>query len=414
LTVETRAAPSPPVRERPRTADRVRTRSIRVAHIVTNFTAGAGGITLREVLAVDPARYTSTIVAPAGGTLIPRAEAAGVEVIQLQQMATGRKIYPWDDARAIREMSALLECEKFDLVHTHAAKAGAVGRIAAHRAGVPTLVHTLHGFPFNEFQSPVTRNLLRTIERRLARITDYFITDGTNVAAEAVRLKLAYPERIRALVSPVDAGIERVTPASRRQARQTLGLPEDAKVIGTVARVARQKGPRDMLSAVAGLERSDLYTVWIGDGDLLPEMRRLVERRGLADRFLLVGARDDVLDLLPAFDIFALSSLWEGLPCSLIEAMTCGLPVVATAVNSVPEIVFAAKTGLLARPGDPGSLRRALAYMLDHPEEAARMAEAGNAHITAQSRPDLLGLELMEIYETAMAFGRASRGGSGT
>jgi glycosyltransferase involved in cell wall biosynthesis len=408
-------APAPTTGFRGRAAmnGQARTRPLRVAHVVTNFTAGAGGITLREVLAVDPAQYTSAILTPDGGSLIGRAEAAGVRVIRLKHMATARRIYPWDDVRAIRELTAILTAEGFDIVHTHAAKAGGVGRIAARNAGVPTLVHTLHGFPFNAFQSAPTRVVLRAIERRLASMTDYVITDGTMVAADAVRLGLAQPERVRALVSPVDAGIPAVTPARRREARRVLGLPEDAKVIGTVARLARQKGPADMVTAVAGLRRPDLYAVWIGDGDLREQTQRLIDRHGLTGRFILTAARDDVLELLPAFDLFALSSLWEGLPCSLIEAMTCGLPVVATTVNSVPEIVFSAKTGLLARAGDAASLQRALAHMLDHPEEAARMAAAGHELITAQSRPELLGAELMEIYETAIAFSRERRRAGG-
>ena len=390
-------------------------RRVRVAHIVTNFTAGAGGITLREALAVDPDRYSSTILAPRGGSLIDRAEAAGVEVIRLEHMATGRGIYPWDDVRAIREMTDHLTRGNFDLVHTHAAKAGAVGRIAARRAGVPTLVHTLHGFPFNEFQSPFTRALLRTIERRLGRITDYFVTDGTMVAADAIRLRIAHPERVRSLVSPVDAGIPKTSPAARSAARRLLGLPDDAKVIATAARLVRQKGPLDMVKAVAELRRRDVYMVWLGDGSLRADTERLIERKGLGDRFLLLGDRDDVPDLLPAFDVFAMSSLWEGLPCAVIEAMTCGIPVVATSVNSVPEIVISGKTGLLARPGDPASLHRALAYMLDHPAEAARMATAASALMASQSRPDLLGVELMEIYEAAREFGRVpSHAGAGT
>jgi len=412
LSVGTPAA-TKHLRARATTNGNTHTRPVRVAHVVTNFTAGAGGITLREVLAVDPAHYTSTILAPDGGSLIGRAEAAGIRVIRLKHMATARRIYPWDDVRAIRELTAIFTAEGFDLVHTHAAKAGGVGRIAARNAGVPTLVHTLHGFPFNAFQSAPTRFALRAVERRLADMTDYFITDGTMVAADAVRLRLAPTDRIRALVSPVEAGIPRVTPERRREARRALGLSEDAKVIGTVARLARQKSPADMVNAVAELTRSDVYAVWIGDGDLRVETQRLIDRRGLTGRFHLAGARDDVLDLLPAFDLFALSSLWEGLPCSLIEAMTCGLPVVATTVNSVPEIVISGKTGLLARAGDAASLRRALAHMLDHPEEAARMAAAGHELITAQSRPELLGAELEEIYETAIAFSRERRRASG-
>jgi glycosyltransferase involved in cell wall biosynthesis len=142
--------------------------------------------------------------------------------------------------------------------------------------------------------------------------------------------------------------------------------------------------------------------LWVGDGHLRPQTERLIEREGLSDRFLLLGDRDDVPRLLPAFDVFAMSSLWEGLPCSVVEAMTCGIPVVATAVNSVPEVVIPGETGLLTRPADPESLKTGLAYMLDHPAEAKRMAENARVRIGAQFRPEQLGPELMAVYETAL------------
>jgi glycosyltransferase involved in cell wall biosynthesis len=115
---------------------------------------------------------------------------------------------------------------------------------------------------------------------------------------------------------------------------------------------------------------------WIGDGELRPKTEREIRRAGLEGRFLLLGERSDVAALLPAFDVFALPSLYEGLPCAVVEAMTAGIPVVATAVNSVPEIVIAGRTGLLARPGDPASLADALGFMLGHPAATAEMVSA--------------------------------------
>src|SRR5919202_3341508 len=390
----------PSLDTRPRTSRP--TRQLRVAHITANFADGSGGITLREALALD-GRYASTILAPENGTLFDRAEAAGLQVIRLRKMGRGRRVYPWADVEALRELEDHLRAGAFDIVHTHAGRAGAIGRIAAHRLGGCAIVHTLHGFPFNEFQAPFVRAPLRSIERRLGRITDYFLTDGTFVASEGVRLKIAEPERVRAVISPIDA-VPPVSDASRREARRTLGIPDGAKVVGTAARLAVQKAPLDMVRAIAALRRPDVYMVWLGDGDLRAKTERLLEAEGLKDRFLLLGDRDDVASLLPAFDVLAMSSLWEGLPCSVVEAMTCGIPVVATAVNSVPEVVISGKTGLLARPQDPASLTRALAYMLDHPGHAARMAEAAREQIRHQFRPDLLGDELMEVYELARAF----------
>jgi glycosyltransferase involved in cell wall biosynthesis len=202
------------------------------------------------------------------------------------------------------------------------------------------------------------------------------------------------------LISPIDP-IPEVSAAGRRRARLRLGIPSDAKVIGTAARLAEQKAPQDMVRAFAALGRRDAYMVWLGDGALRPQVERLIERLGVADRFLLYGDRTDVAELLPAFDVCAVSSLWEGLPCAVVEAMTCGIPVVATAVNSVPEVVVPGRTGLLARPDDPASLTSALAYMLDHPGEAARMAGAAKRSIGEQASSEALGAELMAVYEAA-------------
>ena len=388
--IDAKALPNAPVRP------------LRVAQVVTSFTAGAGGITLRGALGLDPARYATTILGGEGGSFAARAEEAGFPVVALRHMSPARRVNPWLDTQGMKELAAHLTAGEFDLVHTHSAKAGALGRVAARRAGVPAIVHSFHGFPFHEFQSPLVRGALLGIERRLARITDYFLTDGTMVAAEAVRLKLAPPDRIRAIASPIDDDIVTVSDASRRHARRLLGIPEDVRVVGTVARLDSQKAPLDLVEAMAGLRRPDVCTVWVGDGNLRAKTERLIRRRGLEDRFLLAGTRSDVSRLLPGFDVFAMSSLYEGLPCAVVEAMKCGVPVVATAVNSVPEIVISGKTGLLARPGDPESLGRALAYVLDHRDEAVRMAEAARVHVGDRFRPEVLSQDLMEAYELAL------------
>ena len=393
-----------------RTRVQMPARRIRVAQIVTKFTAGAGGVALRGALALDPERYSTTVFAAEGGALTGRAEAAGLEVVVVPHLALGRRVYPWDDARALRDLTARLGAGNFDLVHTNSAKAGALGRVAARSVGARAVVHTIHGFPFHAFQARPIRGSLITIERALGRITDYFLAAGTVTAADAVRLKIAAPDRIRAIAPPIDAEIPVVTAATRLEARRRLGLPTEAQVIGTAARLDAQKAPLDMVAAFAALERRDVHMVWIGDGELRAETERSIERKGLAHRFHLLGDRMDVPRLLPAFDLFAMSSLYEGLPCSLAEAMAVGVPVVATAVCSVPEIVLGGKTGLLARPHDPASLARALAYMLEHPRDAARMADAARAHIGDRFHPDAFARDLTEAYELALQFGSARHG----
>jgi glycosyltransferase involved in cell wall biosynthesis len=409
--IESTVADVPAIETRPlSTSSR---RPLRVAQIVTGLSAGAGGITLRGALGLDRNRYSTTILAAEGGSLIRRANEAGIEVVTLRHMSIGRGIYPWVDAPGYRELVEQLEAGRFDLVHTHSAKAGALGRLAARRVGVPTIVHSFHGFPFHTFQSAVVRRTLLTIERRLARFTDYFFTDGTFVAAEAVRLHIAPPERIRAIASPIDDGIPEASPESRKAARSLLGLAAEARVIGTAARLEAQKAPHDLVKAVAVLRRPNVHLVWLGGGSLGPDIERLADRLGVGDRVHLLGDRPDVTSLLPAFDVFALSSLYEGLPCAVVEAMKCGVPVVATAVNSVPEVVVPGKTGLLARAGDPESLAQALAYLLDHSEEGARMAEAARVHVGDRFRAEVLGDDLAEGYEIAVRASLARRAASG-
>src|SRR5206468_3981541 len=151
------------------------------------------------------------------------------------------------------------------------------------------------------------------------------------------RLEIAPPERIRSIAPPIDVAATTACEAARQEARRVLGIPAGARLIGTTARLDAQKAPLDMVTAFAELGRRDVHMVWIGDGNLRAKTERLIERKGLRDRFHLVGSRTDVSRLLPALDVFAMSSLYEGLPCAVAEAMAFGIPVVATAVNSVPE-----------------------------------------------------------------------------
>jgi glycosyltransferase involved in cell wall biosynthesis len=374
---------------------------VRVAQVVTRFIAGAGGVALRGALALDQGCFEVTVLASDGGQLLAEAERAGLRVVRLRHMVP--ELSPRQDLQGLRELTELLESGRFDVVHTHSAKAGALGRLAARRASVPAVVHTFHGFPFHEFQSPLRRWGYVAVERRLGRITDRFLAVGSAVAAEAIRLGLAAPDRIRTIGSAIDTSIEQASDSSREAARRRMGLPADAPVVGTVGRLDHQKAPRDMVEAARRLAREDVHFVWIGDGPLREATSREIASRGLAERFHLLGERDDVKRLLPGLDLFALSSRYEGIPCAAVEAMAAGVPVVATAVNSVPEIVAPGRTGLLVPPAAPALLSCAIAYLLNHAPEARAMAVAARAQLGDRFSPEVLGRDLAETYAAALA-----------
>ncbi|WP_201776475.1 glycosyltransferase [Streptacidiphilus carbonis] len=372
---------------------------VRVATVITRMQAGAGVVALRGARALDPDRYQMTLIAGSGDRLLEDAADAGLEV--LLEPSLRSPISPLDDARALRRLTALFERRRFDVVHTHSSKAGAVGRTAAHRATVPRIVHTFHGFPFHEFQSPVRREAYVRIERRLGRITDVALCVGTAVSVEAVRRGLIRPERVRTIGVPVNTAATAQSPQTRARARRELGLPDNTTVVGAVGRLSYQKAPEHFVAALVALRRPEVTGVWIGSGDLADQVRAQVQHALPAARVLLVGERSDVPELLPAFDVFALPSRYEGLPVAIVEAMVCGIPVVATAVNSVPDVVCPGESGLLVPPERPELFAAAIGHLLDRPDEATRMAAAARARIGDRYTDRALAHTLLAAYTPA-------------
>jgi glycosyltransferase involved in cell wall biosynthesis len=374
---------------------------IEVAVVVTRFIAGAGGVALRGVLPLDPTRYRVTFVTGEIGPLAEQAILADHEVVVEPSLVP--TISPREDRECLGRLERLFAQRQFDVVHTHSAKAGALGRWAAHRVGTPLIVHTYHGFPFHPFQSPVRRAAYVAIERRLAAVTDVVLAIGTGVATEALQRGLARPESLRTVTPVVDGRIVEQTPATRAAARERLGLPADVPVVGTVGRLDFQKAPEHFVEALTRLRHTEAMGVWVGGGPMLDEVRDLVARRGLEHRLLLVGERRDVPDLLPAFDVFAMSSRYEGLPCVVVEAMRCGLPVVATAVNSVSDLVVPGVSGVLVPPAQPAALAAAVDGLLDDPLTALRLAREGQQRAGGSFDATALSTVLDQVYSRNLA-----------
>lgn len=370
---------------------------LRVAQVVTRFMAGAGGVALRGAVALDPSRYEVVFVIGSGNRLIQEAQAAGFEVVIQEHLRS--EISLTHDRAALADLKAIFRAGQFDVVHTHSAKAGALGRLAARDAQVGRIVHTYHGFPFHEFQSRLRRQTYIRIERSLGKFTDAFLAVGPAVAAEAIVRRIAPSERVRTIGVAVSSGLAPEL-SDQAEARRLLGVPPGMRVVGTVGRLDFQKAPEDFVNALAGLHRKDVYGVWIGDGPLRAKTEKLVARRGLTGRMSFLGERSDVANLLPGLDVFAMASRYEGLPCAIVEAMAAARPVVATAVNAVPNVVISGETGLLVPPGRPDLLSRALGYLIENPTVAARLGAAGRAHIGDDSSPAALGAVLDDTYRT--------------
>jgi glycosyltransferase involved in cell wall biosynthesis len=380
---------------------------LRVVVLITRLEGGAGVLTLRGAMALDPGEFQVTIVAGSGNYLLDEAAAAGLEVIMEPALRT--PIDPPSDLRALQALGALLKRRSFDVAHTHTSKAGVLGRVAAHRAGVPRIVHTYHGFPFHEFQSRGRRSAYIAVERRLGRITDVALCVGAGVGVEAVRRGLVAPERIRTIGVAVDGpegpDLLARSPQARDRARRALGVPAEATVIGAVGRLAYQKAPEDFVAMLQLLGRADVVGVWVGGGELAGRIGRLA--RAQPAPVVLAGERRDVPEILPAFDVFALPSRYEGLPTAVVEAMVCGVPVVATAVNAVSDVVVPGETGLLVPPQRPDLMAEAVRYLIDRPAVAARMTVTARARLGERFGTRALRHSLAAAYVGCEAGGPA-------
>ena len=320
------------------------------------------------------ARGHEVIGVCADGALLADVRAEGFRVVT---PPLARSLSPVAQWRAFRALLALFRAEKPDLVHAHMPISGFLARLAARAAGVPRVAYTCHGFLFNQ-PAPVARRAASLIMEWLAgRFTDIFTTVSTEEAADARRLRIAG--------NPVpigngrDPAIFRVNPAARAAVRAALGVPDATVVITAVSRLVRHKGYPELLAAMREMP-AELWVV--GErlaSDHGEDMEPYFTAAAATARVRRLGYRADVADVLAASDIFVLPSHFEGLPMSVIEAMLCGLPVVATDIRGPREQVVEGETGLLVPPATVGPLAAALRRLVQDPDLRGRLGASGRA-----------------------------------
>jgi len=275
----------------------------------------------------------------------------------------------------VKEIVSLLNTHHFDILHTHGGIAGLFGRWSAHRCDrPPRVVHTLHGIHYLHYRNFFLKYLYVYLERFFSRFSDavIFVSDADRERGRRFNL---VPENKMVLIKngiDFEAFESRV---STKEGRGELEIDSSCPVVGTVARLHRQKGLLYLVQAVKKIQESiPEAAVWIlGGGSLMPKFQRLGKKLGLEDKLQLLGERKDVAQVLSRFDVFVLPSLWEGLPYSLLEAAALAKPVVATDIDGVREIVKNEKTGLLVPAKDPKMLAQAVVRLLQEREYAATL-----------------------------------------
>lgn len=387
----------------------IATAPIRILRVITRL--NIGGPAIHAILLTrdlnDGVRFTSTLVTGTPGEregdMADLALRNGVTPITMA--ALGREISPLDDLAALARMVKLVRQIRPDVVHTHMAKAGTVGRIAAQMCGVPLIVHTYHGHVFHSYFGRRKTQVFLTIERALALRTHRLVTVGDSQRAEIASYGIAPPAKLE----PIRLGLE-LRPfleaeTHRGDLRRELGIGHSTRLIGIVARLAPIKAHEDFFAAAQLVQQAqpDVSFLVIGDGERRAELEALVRRLSLTDHVRFLGWRRDMPRIYADLDVVALTSRNEGSPVSLIEALAAARPVVSTAVGGVPEVVLDGETGLTVPVSQPRALAEGIVRLLRDPVEAELLAHAGRRHVYPRYDSSRLVEDMRSLYLRELA-----------
>ncbi len=374
-------------------------RKIKIAHIITRLElGGAQQNTLYCCAHHDRRKYEVILVSGVGGYLDEEArKVKDCKTYFIPELK--HPIHPLWDLLALRHITKILKFEKVDLVHTHSSKAGILGRWAARRAGVPRIIHTVHGWGFFPGQFFLKRWLYQTLERWAARFTDILIAVSGDNKKEGLRAGIGREEQYRVIHSGIDPKKYMLPRSAALKARRFFGS-QGRLVVLVLSNFKSQKSPLDVVLVAACLaaEIPNVLFLWAGDGDLRWEVEKSIMKYRLENNINLLGWREDVAELLAASDVLLLTSLYEGLPRVVLQAMAAGKPVVATAVSGTPEAVLDGRTGYLHAPHDVDGMAKSLCKILSGKKLALKMGKAGRQSLRGTFIIQRMLREIEKVY----------------
>ena len=353
-------------------------RPIRILHIMTRLPIGGVENQLLGILRnYDKSRYSPLVCCLSDrGEIGEEIERNGIEVVCLHKL--GHR-FDWS---MVSDIVRLINDHDINVVRTHQYHANLYGRLAAHKAGVPCIVASIH----NTY-SRDRKYHRRLINWFLARFSDRIIAVSGNVREDILKYDHIPPEKVEVIHNGVDTDL--FSDQSGKVKRSEIGIPEDALVIGTVGRLAEAKGQRYILEALAVLKETfpSIRLLIAGDGPLRKELEDFGEALGIKHNVLFLGMRRDIPALLSAMDIFVLPSLWEGLPNALLEAMAVSRPIIAADIPAFREIIDSQDVGILVPPRNSAALAEALNRLIK--DQGLRDAMGRNARQKCSSMFDI-------------------------
>ncbi len=378
---------------------------MRVTHIITRLiVGGAQENTVATVLGLHrkPGVEVCLLSGPSTGPEGSLEPALRV-IPGLLQTVPGliRAVHPPKDWLALRQLEKILREQKPDIVHTHSGKAGVLGRLAARRAGVPLIIHTIHGPSFGSFQSRLNNFIFRSAEKKAARVTDHFVVVADAMTEQYLAAGIGRPEQYTKIYSGFN--LEPFLAAQNDPPfRARLGLQPDDFVVGKIARLVSLKGHDDLFAVAPELVRRcpRMKFLLVGDGPWRQRFETMAANSGLQEHFIFTGLvpPGEVPSLVGVMDTLVHLSLREGLPRALPQALAAGKPVVAYDCDGAREVCLDGQTGFLLRPGNLAGLQNRLLQLEQEPALREKFGQAGRHFVRENFAVEKMVDDIHRLY----------------
>lgn len=382
---------------------------LKICHVITRMIVGGAQentlLTVRSHLEKGHEVTVATGFSPGReGKLLENASYGEFPLVEFPDLV--REISPWHDLKAYFALKKFFRENKFDAVHTHSSKAGIIGRLAARAAGIPVVVHTVHGQAFHPYQSKLKNRLFIFLERFAAKYCDKIYAVAQAMIDQCVAAKVAPKEKYMVVYSGMDTAA--FAGAKRDEAlRQKLGIPEDAFTVVTVARLFAQKGYEYVIPAAKKVlaVRPDVHFLFVGDGPMYDELTSELEKSGIRGNFHFAGLvpPGEVASYIAQADLLWHLSLHEGLPRAVVQALAVGIPAIGFALDGTPEVIIDGETGFLTAAEDVDLVAQRTLELTGDASLREQMGRTGKEKVLEQFDWHRMGDILEKEYRALLA-----------